>query len=100
MSKRAIRQSRKKSQQKTSLWIYVGLGLIVVVAVILVILNGKPGGAAASTAGLMGEEVPILSRDHVANNAPPPAYNSNPPAGGAHFSDPLPASQKRRLTRR
>lgn len=30
---------------------------------------------------------PIQSRDHVAKNAPHPAYNSNPPTGGWHYGE-------------
>jgi hypothetical protein len=92
ISRRAIQQSRKKAQQKTSRWIYIALGLIAVLAIVLVVISANPSSANTTIgAGLMGDAVPILSRDHVPNNAPPPAYNSNPPAGGAHFADPLPA---------
>jgi hypothetical protein len=89
VSRRTIQQSRKKSQRQTNIWVYVALGLVIVIAIGLVIFSTKPLNTPAT--GPMGDEVPILSRDHVPNNAPPPPYNSNPPAGGAHFADPFPA---------
>jgi hypothetical protein len=88
-SKRSIRKAQKK-RQSGSLWIYIGIAAVVVVAIIFAVISTSQPAAAVST-GLMGDEVPILSRDHVDNSAPPPAYNSNPPAGGAHYADPLPA---------
>lgn len=89
VSKRSLRKARK-NRASGSLWIYVGLGAVAVVAIILAIISSNPA-TPASSSGLMGDEVAILSRDHVPNSAPPPAYDSNPPAGGAHYDTPLPA---------
>jgi len=85
--KKTIRQTRREAQKKQQIqrnvFVYGGIGLAVV-AVIVVILIFTNGSKSAS--GLMGDEVAIPSGDHVAENTVPGPYNSNPPAGGAHFS--------------
>jgi len=83
-SKRQIaREARKKQQIRNRILTYggIGLGILAVAVVIFFAVNAPPANAA-----LMGDEVPmILSRDHIPTDSVPGPYNSNPPAGGAHY---------------
>jgi hypothetical protein len=84
ISKRqAMREAQKKRQVRSQIFTYTGLGLVLiaVIAVIAIFANKAP-----VSSGPIGEVVAIPSRDHVPNNAVPGPYNSNPPAGGAHFA--------------
>jgi hypothetical protein len=76
------REAKKKHQLQQKMLLYSGIGLaiIAVVAVILLSTNRLP-----NSSGLMGDEVAIPSRDHVPTDTLPGPYNSNPPAGGAHY---------------
>jgi hypothetical protein len=65
----------------------VALAIIAVIAVVLLLVKNP----ANASGGLMGDEVAIPSRDHVPNDTVPGPYNSNPPAGGAHYATDFPA---------
>ena len=83
-SKRQImRETHKKQQLRQKILLYTGLGLGVVALFIVVLL--VINGSANAGGGLMGDEVVVPSRDHVSIDSVPGPYNSNPPAGGAHF---------------
>ncbi len=91
MSKNSRKTSRRSRRQNSHLLTYVvtgGLAIIFIIGVVLVI---NSGAQSASPVTLMGTPVPITSRDHIPSTNPPGPYNSNPPAGGAHFDTTLPA---------
>ncbi|HMN63225.1 MAG TPA: DUF3105 domain-containing protein [Anaerolinea sp.] len=82
-SKRQIaREAQKRIRTRNRILTYVGisLGALALAAVIFLAVN-----APSASAALMGDEVPILSRDHIPTDSVPGPYNSNPPAGGAHY---------------
>jgi hypothetical protein len=79
-------QKRKQTQQKVLLSGGIGLAVVAVIIVIYLVATKSP-----SSGGLMGEEVAIPSRDHVSADTVPGPFNSNPPAGGAHFDTDYPA---------
>jgi hypothetical protein len=85
--RQTIREIRRKRQNRTNYFAYGSLGITVVVIVVVVIatLSSSPGPA-----GLMGQEVPNLSRNHISEDTVPGPYATNPPAGGAHYPDTLP----------
>jgi hypothetical protein len=76
------REAKKKHQSQQKVLLYSGIGLVIIalIAVILLSTNRPP-----NSGGLMGDEVVVPSRDHVPNDTLPGPYNSNPPAGGAHY---------------
>ncbi len=81
-NRQTIREAQKKKQMRSRVIIF-GVSIVAIVVVIAVILlsaNNSP-----VSAGLMGDAVAIPSRDHVPNDTVPGPYNSNPPAGGAHY---------------
>ena len=81
-NRQTIREAQKKKQIRSRVIIF-GVSIVAIVVVIAVILlsaNNSP-----VSAGLMGDAVAIPSRDHVPNDTVPGPYNSNPPAGGAHY---------------
>jgi hypothetical protein len=86
--RQTMRETQKKQQIRNRILLFGGLGLaiIAVIAVIVLSANKPP-----NSGGLMGDEVAIPSRDHVPNDVLPGPYNSNPPAGGAHYDTDFPA---------
>lgn len=83
---RKAQRERQKRQQQALLYGGVGLAVIAVVAVVVIIVTRPP-----ASSGLLGDPVTITSRAHIPIGTPPGPYNSNPPAGGAHYPDTLPA---------
>lgn len=86
MKKRDIREAReakrrKRRQKNTLMW--GGLGLIGLIVVGFLAWNALRPAA--------GEAMPVLSRDHVAEDLPLEAFNSDPPTSGAHYANNLPA---------
>jgi hypothetical protein len=82
MSARQMKRAAiKKKQTKQKILTFGGFAIAAVVLLAVVWFAAQ----AANSGGLMGDEVVIPSRDHVASNTTPGPYNSNPPAGGAHF---------------
>ena len=73
-----LRESKRKQQVRRRVFITGGaiLAVLVVIAVLLISANNTP-----VSAGLLGDEVAITSRDHIPNTQIPGPYNSNPPAG-------------------
>ncbi len=81
------RRSAKRSRSLQRFLIFGGAGLLLLAGLVLGFsaLRNLP-----DTAQLLGEEVPITSRDHAPSDVPI-SYNSNPPAGGAHYAEDFPA---------
>ncbi len=86
MSK-AGRKYTKKSRRHGPPWgtyaIITGIGIAVVVLVVFLVQGGAQGKAAVTS--LMGDPVPVSSRDHIPVGTVPGPYPTNPPAGGAHY---------------
>ena len=87
-SRQIMRETQKKQQVRKRILIYGGISLaiIAVIAVILLSVNNP-----ANSIGLMGDEVAIPSSDHVPTDTLPGPFNSNPPAGGAHYATDFPS---------
>ena len=79
----AKREIQKKKQRQQKVLIYSGLGLALIALVVIIIVSANNNPPIPS--GLMGDEVIVPSRAHVSNDTPPGPFNSNPPAGGAHY---------------
>lgn len=90
--KRTARQTKrealKQKQKRQKAFIYggVGLGIIAVVVIIVLIAAKSPNAG-----GLLGDAVVVPSNAHVPIGTPPGPFNSNPPAGGAHYESDFPA---------
>src|SRR5512140_257877 len=84
---KAGRKYTKKSRRHSPPWgtyaIMAGIGIAVVVLVVLLVQGGAQGKSAVTS--LMGDQVPVSSRDHIPVGTQPGPYPTNPPAGGAHF---------------
>lgn len=76
------REEKMKKQKLRKTLLYGGLAIGVVAVVTLIIIAAVKSN---KLGGLMGDPVPILSSEHVPNDAPAGPYNSNPPAGGPHY---------------
>jgi hypothetical protein len=76
------RETQKKKQKQKQFLSYggVGLAIVAVIAVLVLLVTNSP-----NSTGLMGDAVAIPSRNHVPDGTPPGPFNSNPPAGGAHY---------------
>jgi hypothetical protein len=82
------REAQKKQQLQQKVLLYSGIGLAIIAVIVVIILFAtKP----PNSSGLMGDEVAIPSRDHVSTGSLPGPFNSNPPAGGAHYDTDFPA---------
>ncbi len=80
--RQTMREAQKKQQTRNRILTYGGIGLAIIALVAVVVILSNQSSSAG---GLMGDEVPILSRDHIPEDTVPGPYNSNPPAGGAHY---------------
>ncbi len=58
------------------------LTLAVIVGGVYWLVTVEPNGESATVR--LGEEIPIVSRDHIEVGDEHPGYNSNPPTSGAH----------------
>jgi len=80
-------QRVQTARMKKSLTRY-GIGLLVVVLGVSMFVFSRTGGSS----GAGGEDFSIgygvQGRNHIANGAPHPAYNSNPPSSGSHYASP------------
>jgi hypothetical protein len=81
-SRQIQRENQKKKQRRDKILLYGGIGLAVVAVIAVIVFLATK---APSSGGLMGDEVAVPSRDHVSSDTVPGPYNTNPPAGGAHF---------------
>ena len=86
-----IRQQQKraemrKQQARRKLLTYGGLGLLAAALVL-----GIAYLASRAPSGLLGDEVAVVSAEHVAEGSDPGPYASNPPAGGTHYASELEA---------
>jgi len=79
-----VRRTPNGRNARQNLLLYTGIGLAIVVGIVLGLSAVRDSGQ------LLGDEVPILTRDHAPSDVPI-SYNSNPPAGGAHYEEDFPA---------
>jgi hypothetical protein len=82
------REALKKKQMRQKVLVYGGLGLVIIAVVVVILLTAAKSPNAG---GLLGDEVVVPSNAHVADGTPPGPFNSNPPAGGAHYATDFPA---------
>jgi hypothetical protein len=87
-SRQTKRENRRKQQNQGRILIFGGIGLVIIAVIVIIITSANKS---SSSSGLLGDEVPILSRAHVPTDTIPGPYNSNPPAGGAHYDTDFPA---------
>jgi hypothetical protein len=88
-ARQAKREALKKQKARQQIYLYGGIGVAVIAVVVVIVLLVSNG--AASSGGLLGDEVPNPSRDHVPTTGLPGPYATNPPAGGAHYDTPFSA---------
>jgi hypothetical protein len=90
--KKTARQTKREIQKKKlmlqKVFVYSGLGLVFTAVVVIIILSATKS---PKSSGLMGDEVVIPSNAHVSTDVSPGPYNTNPPAGGAHYDSDFPA---------
>lgn len=77
-SKQEQRKARRRRKQMRAYWIWGGLAAATLVVVGLLAFGGSPSA--------IGEEVPVLSVDHVPEGTDPGPYNSDPPTSGRHYA--------------
>lgn len=82
------REAQKKKQIRRKALVYGGLGLGIIAVVVIILLAAAKSPNAG---GLLGDEVVVPSNAHVPEGTPPGPFNSNPPAGGAHYASDFPA---------
>ena len=83
-----LRETQKKQRVRKSILQIGGWGLAIIAVIVAIFLVVKNFG---NSNELIGDAVAIPSRDHVADGTLPGPYNSNPPAGGAHYATSYPA---------
>jgi hypothetical protein len=86
--KRKLMQERQRKQRLTNnlIWAGVGIGVLAIIGWMVWQASQSP-----QTAEVMGEVIPIASSAHIPDLADPGPYASDPPAGGVHYEDTLPA---------
>ncbi len=67
----------------------VGGGVVVLVVLGVLVWQNLPGGVPISDADLMGDEVPMTSATHIADESLMDIQPGLPPAGGPHFNQPM-----------
>jgi hypothetical protein len=83
------RRARLKRRKLVSRLTWGGAGLIAVILVGLFIWRTT---TQPQTAGQeVGQVIPVTSRDHIPDGTAPGPYSSDPPAGGNHYAETLPA---------
>jgi len=87
-SKRQLIQERQRRQRLTNNLIWAGVGIAVLAVIGLFVWQAVKTPPPAEA---MGEVIPIASSDHIADGTDPGPYSSDPPAGGVHYADTLPA---------
>lgn len=78
-------QEEKQKKQKTRFtFIAIAAPLIVIFSLLFFLV----GRGSSSKIPDIGQLFPIQGRDHIAEGAPHPPYNSNPPTSGWHYATP------------
>jgi hypothetical protein len=82
-TKRNLRESRRKEEQRKNIMTWGGLGLVVLIVVggLIWFLTRTTDATAAP----MGDYIPTSSRDHIPEGTDPGPYSTNPPTEGHHF---------------
>lgn len=83
--KQVARAARIRRQRRNRFLTIGGVVLGVVILGALIFLGITRTNAGNNGQALMGTEIPVTSRDHVATNTDPGPYQTNPPAEGRHF---------------
>ena len=69
--------------------VWAGAGVVVLAVISLIVWQTSRPAAAEAEA--IGEIIPINSTEHIPEGTDPGSYPSDPPAGGVHYEDTLPA---------
>lgn len=77
-------QTSEGKQRRVLTWTAVAVPVGIIIALLAYILI-KTGGASIPD---IGQTFPDQGRDHIADGASHPAYNSNPPTSGWHYATP------------
>lgn len=84
-SRRQQMQARQRQRKMVTSLIWGGLGIAILAVVGLLVWQAVRPAAGEAVA------VPAGSDQHVAAGTPPGPYNTDPPTGGAHYDETLPA---------
>lgn len=87
------KKSRKKNNNSFERLLFGGIIVFTLGFLVFIVISSITGGPpSVDLASIPDNSVayPIQSRDHIAEGAIHPAYNSNPPTGGWHYDAPSP----------
>ncbi len=82
-ARRTTRSGRPVAHRKSRRNLWIALAAIVAVLVVGLLVVTQTGALDQP-----GTQVPIQSREHIAQGASHPPYNSDPPTGGWHYAEP------------
>jgi hypothetical protein len=86
----AVKKKNEKKKTNINAWMYSILGIFVVLIIVAMVIS-QPKTSVNLTDDALGEIVQVDSAEHVPDGTDPGPYYSNPPAGGKHYANPLPA---------
>ncbi|HEX7975730.1 MAG TPA: DUF3105 domain-containing protein [Anaerolineales bacterium] len=86
-SKANLRKAQLKRRRLISRLTWGGAGALAVVLIGFFVWTATQ----SNRNQLAGVEIPVTSQDHVPITTPPGPFNSDPPAGGKHYNQTLPA---------
>lgn len=84
-AKRQVARSRQHRRRWATMLVWGGAGVVILVLVGLLARQALRPAAGEIV------DVPINSSQHIAEGTPPGPYTTDPPAGGVHYPDTLPA---------
>ena len=88
-SKRQLMQERQRKNRTINRMVWAGAGVVVLAIIGLIVWQTSRPAATETEA--FGEIIPVNSAEHIPEGTDPGPYPSDPPAGGVHYENTLPA---------